>query len=93
MADPLRPWLEKLLKDIEREAHRCEAKSKEALGIHKPFREMSEAEQERYFRKSSDQLIAESDRWMNKQIEAEAAARELKDELFLRGLRYGKSNG
>lgn len=90
MADALRPWLEKLLKDIEREALRCKVKGDEALGIHKPFSEMTETEKKRYFKMTSDQRLAESVRWMHKQIEAQTAAKELKDEMFMRGLRYGK---
>lgn len=88
MADPLRPYLEKLLEDIEKDVERFRAKSNAALFL-KPIAEWTEAERRRYQRTNTDKMLAESDKWLHKSVDAEHAARELRNELFMRGLRYG----
>lgn len=89
MADSLLPYLEKLLADIEKDVERFRAKSEAAL-FTKPYAQWSEADRKRYFRSSVEQRIAESDKWMHKQIDAEHAASELRAEMFMRAVRYGR---
>jgi len=84
--DYLMQRLEKLLSDINRDAKRFEQKSKDALFL-KPMAEWTQAEHDRYQRTNTDAMIAESDKWMYRQIDAEAAANDLRNIIFMRGKR------
>jgi hypothetical protein len=89
MADRLLPYLEKLLADIEKDVVRFKQKSEEAMFL-KPFDQWSEAECARFMRESTEQRLARSDKYMQRQIDAEFAARELRGVIFVRGLRGGR---
>lgn len=85
MADALLPYLEKLLADIEKDSARCKAKGEAAMFI-KPVAEFTEADWKRFERTSTDRMMAESEKWMQRKLNADLAAVELRDLIFIRGL-------
>lgn len=89
MADALMPYLEKLLADIEKDVARFEEKSEAAMFL-KPVAEFTEADWKRFERTSTDRMMAEHRKWMQRRIDAESAASELRNVIFLRGLTYGR---
>ncbi len=88
MADALMPYLEKLLDGIEKDVTRFKAKGDEAMFL-KPTAEWTEADWKRFDRTPADKMFSDSQKWMARQIEAEFAARELRDLIFLRKLTRG----
>lgn len=81
--DHLLPYLKKLLADIDKEAARCKQKGDESLFV-KPSAEWTAADHRRYARTSTDKMLADSEKWMQRQLDAEFAARDLRNLIFLR---------
>ena len=81
--DHLLPYLKKLLTDIDKDAARCKQKSDEALFV-KPFEQWTEADRRRYARTSTDKMLVDSEKWMQRQLDAEFAARDLRNLIFMR---------
>lgn len=88
MSDDLLPYLEKLLKDIKKDVVRFNKKSEDALLL-KPMDAWS-ATDRAYFRKTtSGYRQAKSEEWMHKSINAEWAARDLENLIFICKVRRG----
>ena len=83
MADCLLPYLEKLLVTLEKDAERFKQKGEAAMFM-KPYAEWTEAERKRYLRTDTDKMMAESDKWMQRELDAKFAADELRSIIFMR---------
>lgn len=86
--DTLLPYLKKLLVDIQRDAERCKRKGDEALFV-KPLQQWTDEDRKRYARTNTDKMLADSEKWMQRQLDAEFAARELNDLIFMREMCHG----
>lgn len=87
----LLPYLERLRADIEKDVARFRLKSEEALFL-KPVEQWSAAERQRYLRGTTEQRLAESDKWMSRTVDAAAALHDLREIMFLYGLKHGRQH-
>jgi|GEM_PF-6406537 len=83
MADQLLiSYLEKTLASIRKDAISAEERSKKELGIHTPFAQWTNREQERFLSVSSEERCTRSFVWQDKQVALEASAHHLENIIF-----------
>lgn len=89
MDDDLIPYLEKLVTIIEKDIAKFKSKE-DASMLMKPYAEWTEADEKHFFSTTTEQRLAESDKWMHKRIDAEFALNNLQSIIYLRRITGSK---